>query len=138
MYLAADASVSVAIYVSFGSTYHNRRRLGHYANPLMSQNSKGYGFQTYDTRAQSNKRNESTWHICTCDTLPHFHVKKKLTASQKQHRTVHPSPVCRESSDRSALMYESETAMLLPSLQFAISVVILILKVYCLQNECNF
>jgi len=65
----------------------------------------------HDTRAQSNERNESTWHICTCDALPHFHVKKKVTASQKQHRTVHPSPVCTESSDRSALMYESETAM---------------------------
>jgi len=136
--LAADASVGVAIYVSFGSTHHNRRRLGHYANPLMSQNSKGRWYETSDTRAQSNKRNESTWHICTCDALPHFHVKKNVTASQKQHRPVHLSPVCTESSDRSALMYESETAMFLPSLQFAISVAILIMKVYYLLEERNF
>jgi hypothetical protein len=128
VYLAADISVSVAIYVSFGSTYHTVcRRLGYYADPLMSQNSKGHGYQKYDTRAQSNKRNQSAWHISTCDALPHYHVKKKVTASQKQHRTVHSSPVCTECSDRSALMYESETAMFLPSLQFAISVAILIM-----------
>jgi len=91
----------------------------------MSQNSKGHVYQKYDTRAQSNKRNESAWHISICDALPHFHVKKKVTASQKQHRTVHPSPVRTECSDSSALMYESETAMFLPSLQFAISDAIL-------------
>ena len=112
---------SSAVYITI------RRGLGRYADPLMSQNSKGRGYQTYDTRAQSNKRNESAWHICTCDVLPHFHVKKKVTASQKQRRTVHPSPVCTARSDRSALMYESETAMFLPSLQFEVSVAILIL-----------
>jgi hypothetical protein len=104
-----------------------RSGMGHYADPLMSQNSTGRGYQTYDTRSQSNGRNESAWHISTCDALPHFHVKKKVTASQNQHRTVHLSPVCTECSDRSALLYESETAMFLPSLQFAISVAILIM-----------
>jgi hypothetical protein len=91
----------------FRSTAHItiRSGMGRYANPLMSQNSTGHGCRTYDTRAQSNTRNECAWHISKCDALPHFHVKKNVTASQKQHRTVHPSPVCTDCSDRRALMY---------------------------------